>query len=647
MMTFFRRFATSPVGVAIFGVILIAFVVTLYEGKSAFGGAGLIGGAGGSLAKVGSVTIDEAEAQRRVQTQLEAIRQQRPELDLPAFVQQGGVELTVDRMIDVAAMAQFAAQNGLVASRKLVDGAIASIPAFNGVTGQFDRNRFLQILSQRKIPENQLRADFASDAVSKMLLVPVQGGARVPTGLVQPYAALMLEARQGRVAIVPTAAFASNAPLSDAELATFYKRNIGRYTVPERRTIKYALFDRSRFAGTIVPTEAEITAAYKAGAARYAGRETRTLTQVIVPAAATAQAVLAKVKGGMAIAEAAKSIGLEPLSVAATDKAAFVRLTSAAVADAAFAAPKGGYAALAQSGLGYHIVRVDSVAAIAAKTLEQARPELVADLTKTKVETAMSDLVAKIEDDISGGATFDDIAKKYALTPAATPPITARGLAPDVQGYTLPPELQPVLKDAFQAEAGDDPQVASVTQGASFALYHMDNVTPSAARPLTATRAQVVADAQVGRAVLAAKRVADAIVAKVNAGVAFDQALAGAGKPLPPARPVAARRIDIAQGGEKVPLPVKLLFGVPGGKAGAVAAPQGAGWFVAVVDKIVPGDIAQAPQLVAATQSQLARVVGEEYARQFAGSIRKQVGVARNDGAIAAFRRTLTGTGQR
>ena len=38
MMTFFRRFATSPVGLAVFAVILIAFVVTLYEGDSMFGG---------------------------------------------------------------------------------------------------------------------------------------------------------------------------------------------------------------------------------------------------------------------------------------------------------------------------------------------------------------------------------------------------------------------------------------------------------------------------------------------------------------------------------------------------------------------------------------------------------------------------------
>jgi peptidyl-prolyl cis-trans isomerase D len=641
MMTFFRRFATSPVGIAVFAVILIAFVVTLYEGKSMFGGGGLT--SGGALASVGGKTIGDAEALRRAKAQLDNARQEKPELDMAAFVAGGGADATVNRMIDVAAMGEFAAKNGLTASRKLVDGAIASISAFNGPNGQFDRGTFLQILQQNNTNENQVRADFSRDAVNKMLIIPASAAVKVPANLVLPYASLMLETRQGQIGVVPSVAFASNTPLSDSDLNEFYKRNVAAYTVPERRVIKVAQFDRTRFEGTAKPSEADVTAAYKAGAAKYAGRETRAFTQIIVPKQGDADALLAKVKSGASMADAAKSLGLEALAVPATDKPAFEKLTGPRVAEAAFAAPKGGYAAVAQSGLGYHIVRVDSVSAIAATTLEQVRATLVADLTKVKTDEALADFVAKVEDDINGGATFDDVAKKYGLTATATPPITAGGLAPDVQGFTFPPELQPLLKDAFQADPGDDPQVASVGNGTSYALYHMDRAIPAAPKPLAQIRNQVMADAQVYRAALAAKRVADAIVANVNKGMPFAAALAGAGVKLPAPKPAGGRRLEIAQGKDKVPPPLAEMFGMVEKRAKVLAVPQGAGWFIVYLDKITPGDARQAPPLINATQQQLAGVIGNEYIEQFAGAIRAQVGVTRNAAAIAAFKKSLTG----
>ncbi len=640
MMTAFRRFAGSPIGLAVFAVILIAFVVTLYEGKSAFGGRI---GSGGGLASVGGVGIGETDARRRVQNQLDAARQQKPEIDMAGFVADGGADQTIEQMINAEALAQFAAANGLIASRKLVDGAIASVPAFNGPDGKFDRTAFLAILSQRKIPEAQVRTDFEREAITRMLLGPVAGGGRVPTAMVLPYASLMLEVRQGQIGVVPSAAFASNTPVSDGELNAFYKRNIARYTVPERRVIKLAQFDRTRFEASATPSEAEVAGAYKAAAGKYAGRELRAFTQVIVPAQRDAAALLAKVRAGARIDEAAKALGLEALAVPANDKAAFAKLTGPRVADAAFAAAKGGFSAVEQSGLGYHVVRVDSVTEAAQTTLAQARPAIVAELVKTKTDEALADFITKVEDEINGGATFDEVAQKYGMAATATPAITASGIAPNAPDFKLPAELQPLLRDAFQADPGDDPQIASIGRGTSYALYHMDRVIPAAPMPLGDIRGRVGADVQVYRAATAAKRVADAIAAKVNGGTTFAQALAGAGIALPAPKPAGGRRIDIAQAKEKVPPPLALMFGMVERSAKVLAVPQGAGWFIVYLDRITPGDARVAPPLIEATQKQLAGVVGNEYVEQFAAAARARVGVTRNPSALAAFKKSLTG----
>jgi len=643
MMTFFRRFATSPLGLAVFGIIIVAFIVTLYEGRSGLGGAA---GGGSGLARVGSVSILEGEATRRVQNQLDSARQQQPALDMNAFVAQGGVEQTIEQMINGRALELFAADQGLVASKRLVDGAIASIPAFNGPNGQFDRTTFLALLEQRKIPEAQLREDFAREAVTKALLVPVAGAARTPNGVVERYASLLLEARSGQIAMVPTTSFRSNDPVTPADVKTFYDRNLARYTVPERRTIRYATFDRTRFEGKVAPTDAEIAASYRTNAARYAGRETRGFTQIIVQQKADADRLVAAVKGGTAMAAAARSAGLEALTVAPTDKAAFAKLTGPRVADAAFAAPRGSIAPLAQSGLGYHIVKVDSVVGIAPRSLEQARGEIAGELTKVKVDEALADFVAKVEDDINGGATFDDVAKTYGLAALATPAITAGGLAPDQQGFALPDVVRPLLTDAFRAEAGDDPQVASSANGTAYVLYHMDRVIPAAPRPLQAIAAQVQTDLRIDRAARSARRVADAIVAAINKGTPFAQALAASGVTLPPARPAGGRRIDIAQAGEKVPPPVAMMFSMAQKRAKVLALPGGAGWYVVYLDQIVAADAKAAAPLIAPTAQQLNRVVGDEYVAQFAAAIKTTIGVSKNNGAIAAFKRTLTGAGR-
>ena len=306
MLSFLRRFSKSPLGLGIFALILIAFVVTLYEGNGGLGG-GSVTGTGGAVATVGGKAVDENELARRVQNQLDGERQRNPEMDMAQFVAAGGVEKTVDLTATGRALEIFAASQGMIASKKLVDGAIASISAFNGPTGKFDQTTFVQVLQQRKLTEAIVRADFGREALTKMLAIPAAGAARVPTGLIMPYASLLLESRTGEIAVVSSEAFMPKTAPTDAELQTFYQRNLVRYTVPERRIVRFARFDKSNVTVKAVATDAEIQAVYAADPA-YAARDKRAFTQFIVPTQAQANDLLAKVKGGMSMADAGKSV---------------------------------------------------------------------------------------------------------------------------------------------------------------------------------------------------------------------------------------------------------------------------------------------------------------------------------------------------
>ena len=641
MLSFFRRAAASPVGIAIFSLLLIAMVVTLYEGRS---GLGLPGMGGGGVATVGGEDIPEGELVRRVQNELEGERQRQPAIDMPAYVAAGGVERTIELVMNGRAMEVFAQNQGMVASKRLVDGAIASIPAFNGPTGSFDRSTFLNVLANRKLTETQVRTDFAREALTRSLLVPAAGNARVPATLVEPYAALQLEARSGQVAAVPSAAFAAGPPPSDVEVQAFYRRAIARYTVPERRVIRYALFDKSRFADQSRATDAEIAAAYSGNPAVYGPKEKRSFTQIIVPTQAQANALLEKIRGGMPIADAARTIGREALDVPESDPAAFAKLTGPTVARAAFAARQGDYAAVERSGLGWHIVHVDSVKAIPASPLASVKTTLAASIATQKQLRAVADFTGKIEDAIAAHATPDDLAKRFALTFTTTPPLTGEGRAFEATPYTTPPELAPILRDAFQAEIDDDPILTPLPGNAGYVVWKLDRTVPSAPKPLAALRPQVVADVMLDRGSKAAKAAADAIVAAVNGGTPLAQAMAKVGVKLPPPAPANARRIDLARQ-QQVPPPLALMFALPERRARVLQMPDKQGWFVVYLDRIVRGDLRSAPGLVDATREKIARVVGDEYVQQFARAVQLNVGASKNAAAVARLKATLTGGG--
>jgi len=72
-------------------------------------------------------------------------------------------------------------------------------------------------------------------------------------------------------------------------------------------------------------------------------------------------------------------------------------------------------------------------------------------------------------------------------------------------------------------------------------------------------------------------------------------------------------------------------------------APSKTGYFVIYLDQITRAAAASNPQIIQAMRGDLGKVVGREYVQQFISAIRDDVGVKKNDAAIAQTRRELAG----
>ncbi len=647
MLAFFRRLTHSRVGVIItflvLGVIALAFAAGDVTGLSSMtGGAGITGG---DVAKVGKAEVTANQLKTQAQTEMEGFRQQQPTLDMATFVNQGGFDGTLDRIISSMALEQFGRAQGMIVSKRAVDGQIASIPSLQGPTGKFDENLYRQVLAQRKLTDAQVRSDIERDTFAQQLTIPSTGATQVGSQLALPYASLLLEKRTGTIGFIPAAIVPAGPAPSDADLANFYKRNIARYTVPERRIVRYAIVTPEQVKAQAVPTDAEIAKTYQQDRARYAATEKRTITQVVVADQAGATALAAKVKAGTSIADAARAAGLEASTQTDVEKAAYAGTTSAQVADAVFAATSGAVIGPVRTQLGWTVAKLDKVENVAGRSLDQVRGEIAAALGIQKSAEALSAIHDKIDDSLSNNATFDEVIADQKLQPVTTPALVASGANPDDAANQPNPAIAPLVAAAFQAADGDGPQLVQVGTDGGFAVVALGRIVPAAPRPLAQVRAAVLRDVTADRSRQAARRVANDVLARINKGMPVQQSLAQIKLPIPPARPLTASRAQIAADPRGAPPALALMFSMAPNTAKTLAAPDDSGWFIIKLDSIASGNAAGNDAAIKAARANIGRSVGREYVEQFAKAVRADVGVKTNATSLARVRADLLGQG--
>lgn len=644
MLGFIRSLIKSRIGVA-FALVFLGLIALSFAGADVSGSR--FGGAGNAdrAVTVGSVHISTAELQKAMTNALDNARTQTPTLSMKEFIAQGAMDQVISNLVDRAAMMEWARQSGvgLGASDRLVDSEIVKIPAFQGPDGKFSQSAYKTLLAQRGIADTALRDDLAKGLMTRQVLIPAGIGARVPLAAALRYTAVLKESREGTIQLIPSAAFAPKQPPSDADVTAFYRSNTALYQRPERRTIRYAIFDESAVKNAPAPSDAEVQTRYKLNTALYAPSETRSFTQVIVPTEPAAKALAAEIAGGKSIEAAAAAKGLSASKQTGASREKLASDASQAVSAAVFAAAQGKLAAPAKGALGWYVIRLDAVIQNPGKTLDQARAEIVAALSADKRRTALADISAKLEDQFSSGTGLADAAKGIGLTLIVTDPLQADGTVPGKPTIKPNADVTPLIQTAFAMEREGQPQVAELQAGARYVIFDVGQITPAAPPPLAEVREKVIADLTMVRGYSAAKAGSDKLLAALARKMPLADAAKTLGVALPPPQPVTMNRQQLTAMQPKVPATLSLMFAMAQGTAKRLEAPGKGGFVVVALSKIVPGQVTADDPLLAQARAELGQVAGREYVDQLRAAVRDAVGVKRNEPAIAALRNQLLG----
>ena len=644
-MKAFRRLSNSKVGIAILflflGLMVLSFAAADIQNVRLGGGGNL---SQNTLARVGDVELTAAELDTAMQRRLNQVRQQNPQATYADLA--GDFDAIVDALIQERTLWAYAREHAFTVSKKLVDAEIVRIPGVQGLDGRFSQANYEAFLRNAQLTDAQLRREIETGLLQRLVLAPVAANARVAQGAARPYADLLLERRQGELALLPFSAFTGGAAPTDGELQAFYRQNQQRYTVPERRTLRIARMTPEQL-GAIAPTDQEIAAYYQQNRSTFGGVETRVLSRATVPDQAAAQQIATRARAGGTFAAAAAPAGFSAgdVSLGPQTREQLTSLAGEAVAAQVFGAQAGTVVGPLRSSTGFDVIKVESITPATGRSLEQARGEIVAKLTEQRRKDALADLVTRVEDQLAEGRTFEEVARANNLPVLATPGLTRAGAAPDQPDFRLPPEYQALPNLGSDLQADDEPVVETLPNDAGYALLDVAEVIPAAPAPLARIADQVRRDLQQKRASDLANAAATAILADVAKGRSLAEAVRAAGfDGVRPPEAVDLRRgqlAQFAQAGQEVPPPLRILFTLAPGKAQRAAGPSGI--YLVRLGQVTPGNAGADPSLLARETTGLNQSAGEELALQWLAAAQKELGVERNEAAIRAARQRIIG----
>src|SRR3546814_1409224 len=165
---------------------------------------------------------------------------------------------------------------------------------------------------------------------------------------------------------------------------------------------------------------------------------------------------------------------------------------------------------------GWHVLKVTGIEPGKTRPFEEVRDKLHKELAREEAVDALYKLSNRLEDTLGGGATLKEAADQLNLALYRLEPIDRQG---NNQSGLRMPDLpgQPFLQTAFESEPNRESALTETQQGGYFIL-RVDEVIPSALKPLDKVREEAVKLWQEEQRKEAARKKAESIVKRLNEG---------------------------------------------------------------------------------------------------------------------------------
>jgi peptidyl-prolyl cis-trans isomerase D len=516
---------------------------------------------------------------------------------------------------------------GLVVPDHVLRDAVFAIPAFQGTDGQFDRNRFNQVLQASHLTEKGVLALVSDELMSRALLEPVRASAVAPAPMVDAIYNFIAETVSLAYVDVPFDSIPAPPEPTPATLQRFYTNHPGAFSAPEYRKIRAVVLSRQTVARDVPVPEADIKAAYAAQEQRLFKPARRSVQVVTVPNKAKAAGIADLWRGGAqwaSVQALATADGGTAVSLANAGEREF---PSAALGHAVFAADEGVITDPVPDGAGFVVLRViGSTAATGDYASEHDR--LREQLAEKRAAAAVQDRVDRLQDAIAGGGLDKIPADTGAVTAEGT--LDAQGMTPAGDPAPLPGSdtlRQALIAHAFQIQKGAPPSLQTAPDGGYYAV-EVESVTPPRKLGLSDALPEVIKQWHDEAVRHAAETRAAAIYAQAEADHSLNQAAAKAGLNVITTPPFSRTAPPAG-----VPAPLaRVAFGLPQGHATMVRSDSG--YSVGIVTAIGHPPSSTDANRFAQLQNQVQASVANDLETTYANYVLSKAKTTLNEAAV-------------
>ena len=313
----------------------------------------------------------------------------------------------LENLLAQRAMSAHVMENHLTVSNDTLRNTIAEIPGLKNPDGQFDKQRYQQLLAAQGLTPEKFEAGLRHDLAVQQINAVVQGTAFSPKSVVARVSSLNQQAREVQELVLTLQSFRSQVKITDAMAEEYYKQHPAQFELPEIVKAEVVVFNPDVVEARIVVSDADIKAYYDQNLARYKTDEQRRASHILIaagkdaPAAdkaaakAKAEKILAQLrKSPNDFAKLAKENSQDPGSAERGGDLDFFGkgMMVKPFEEAAYALKEGEISDVVQSDFGFHIIRLTALKAATTRPLSEVKANITDEIRRQQVGKKYSEM---------------------------------------------------------------------------------------------------------------------------------------------------------------------------------------------------------------------------------------------------------------
>jgi peptidyl-prolyl cis-trans isomerase D len=377
----------------------------------------------------------------------------------------------------------------LAVSNTEIANRITADPSFKGVSGQFDRQRFEELIREAGFTEGAFVERQRRAMLRRQVALSIAGDVNVPNVALAAIERFRDEQRSiDYVALGPAQAGDIAAPSADT-LKAYFNDHKAAFRAPEYRKVTLLSLSPSDIAKPDEVSEADAKKYYDEHKAQFGTPEKREVRQIIFPDPEDAAAARQKIAKGESFDDLVKERGLKPsdTDLGMVPKAGII---DPAIADAAFSIKPGEVSQPIKGSFGTVLLTVGKIEPGTQKSFAEVEPQIKREIAEGRARAQIGDLRDKVEDERAAGSTLAEAGKKLGLKPIVVEAIDRAGNGPDGKPVANLPKLPNLVQAIFATDVGVDNEALQLPNG-GFLYYDVTGVTPSRERNLDEVKSEV------------------------------------------------------------------------------------------------------------------------------------------------------------